>query len=122
MTDRQFTSEQQAEIDKYILAYAERDPGKRVDYKMGRRRYDAAKGNLQWARVFYNPASYPGHNSYLDVGCGRGEMLDCGLDCGFMHIMGTEVVPELLNPKVRFAPPGICHSSTINSTWSPCST
>ncbi len=97
MTVTAFTKEQQAEIDKYILAYSKQDPRKRVEYKMGQRRYDAAQNNLESCMV--------DHNSYLDVGCGRGEMLDYGkMFCRFNPVMGTEVVTELLGPTVRFAP------------------
>ncbi len=93
-SSKSFTPEQQAEIDKYTRAYAEDDPRK-GPYGMGKRRYNAAKANLQ--------SCIMGHRSYLDVGCGRGEMLDYGLRCAF-RVAGTEVVPELLGPLVRYAP------------------
>jgi len=35
--------------------------------------------------------------SYLDVGCGRGEMLDKALERGFTDVHGVEVVPDLID-------------------------
>lgn len=37
-----------------------------------------------------------GRGSYLDVGCGRGEMLDAAQHCGFSRVQGTEIVSYLV--------------------------
>lgn len=37
--------------------------------------------------------------AYLDVGCGRGEMLTEAARLGFLPVMGTEIVPELIDGK-----------------------
>ena len=81
--------ERMAEIGKYSKAY------QAPDYKMGERRRAAAMPLLHDA---------PSRRSYLDVGCGRGEMLDEARGLGFERIEGTEVVPDLLaRDLVRFA-------------------
>lgn len=45
----------------------------------------------------------PYRASYLDVSCGRGEMLAAARDLGFATVTGTEIVPELLGPDVQQA-------------------
>jgi len=77
------------EITKYISAY------KYPEYRMGDLRKASAQGLLMAA---------PSRESFLDIGCGRGEMLDYAKELGFVHIEGTEVVPELImRDRVRFA-------------------
>jgi len=75
----------QAEHQKYVAAY-------QLDaYRMhGNRRADAER----------NLADLPSRGSYLDVGCGRGEMLAYARQLGFSPVQGTEVVPALLGPRV----------------------
>jgi len=69
------------EIDRYKKIYP-----KDTTYKMGKLRMIEAKKALQ---------EQPYRGSYLDVGCGRGEMLDYAKALGFSVVHGTEVVPEL---------------------------
>lgn len=77
------------EMAKYVHAY------KHEPYKMGDQRKASAQGLLMAA---------PGRDSYLDIGCGRGEMLEYANELGFAHIEGTEVVPALIaRDRVRFA-------------------
>lgn len=71
-----------AEIDKYSIQY--RSHG----YGMGEARKAAAA--LELSRL-------SGHQSLLDVGCGRGEMLGIAESMG-MSARGVEVVPALLDP------------------------
>lgn len=42
-------------------------------------------------------AALPHRGSYLDVGCGRGEMLRAAHDLGFLPVHGTEIVPGLFD-------------------------
>lgn len=42
-------------------------------------------------------AALPSRGAYLDVSCGRGEMLVAAGKLGFESIMGTEIVAELLD-------------------------
>lgn len=71
-----------AEHDKYVRAYAIET------YRMGSRRMDDALRNL---------VNLPRRGSYLDVGCGRGEMLGFAERYGFAPVQGVEVVPELID-------------------------
>jgi len=57
-------------------------------YRMGADRHDRARRCL---------ASIKGPESYLDVGCGRGEMLDDARKLGFNAVIGVEVVDYLVN-------------------------
>lgn len=79
------SKEQAAEIAKYTACY--KDP----NYRMGPRRKDQAK--LQLGALAQATGAL---GSYLDVGCGRGEMLDYAREIGFARVEGTEVVPELI--------------------------
>lgn len=83
--------EQQKEIDKYIHVY-----GTRPDYKLGVTRGKHARHDL---------ALTTARGSYLDVGCGRGEMLHYAEhDLGFAFVYGTETVPQLYEPDdIEFA-------------------
>jgi SAM-dependent methyltransferase len=50
----------------------------------------------------------PIRTSLLDVGCGRGEMLDFAMSIGFRYVRGVEIVPYLCDgERVIFAP---CHA------------
>jgi ubiquinone/menaquinone biosynthesis C-methylase UbiE len=71
------------EKNKYIQAYASKG------YRMGASRKHHAVSVLKtWE---------PG--SYLDVGCGRGEMLDEAKNLGFINVTGTEIVPALIESR-----------------------
>lgn len=74
------TSARQTEQAKYVRAYA--IPG----YMMHGARLAVAQADLK---------ALPARSTFLDVGCGRGEMLDYAESLGFMAT-GTEVVPELI--------------------------
>ncbi|HEX9768428.1 MAG TPA: class I SAM-dependent methyltransferase [Kiloniellales bacterium] len=76
-----FSSEQAAEVAKYGEAY------KSPRYAMGEARKAQAQRDL---------SALPWRGSYLDVGCGRGEMLDYAGAIGFREVIGVEVVPALL--------------------------
>lgn len=79
---------QQNEINKYIHVY-----GTQPDYKLGITRGNHARHDL---------ALTTARGSYLDVGCGRGEMLDYAYDdLMFGHVQGTETVPNLYNKENR---------------------
>jgi len=70
------------EIGKYQRAY--KTPG----YAMGlKRKIDAVKALRD----------LPCRGSFLDVSCGRGEMLAAAQELGFAAVRGTEVVEELVN-------------------------
>ena len=78
-----FEERLETEKNKYIEAYQQ--PG----YKMGRKRQQHAVDILKtW------PAG-----SYLDVGCGRGEMLDAAKTLNFDPVQGTEIVPSLISSR-----------------------
>lgn len=68
------------EAAKYAKAY--RAP----NYRMGGGRMLDAVADL---------SALPCRGSYLDVGCGRGEMLLHALEIGFLHVQGVDVVPDL---------------------------
>lgn len=78
--------DRQAEVDKYIGVY-ERMP----DYRMGEARKQDALMDLRWART-------KDCHSYLDIGCGRGEMLDLAAQIGYTFVRGVEAVPALCDP------------------------
>ena len=71
--------QQEAERQKYEAVY--RQP----NYRMGQDR-------MGFARELVNNANV---NSYLDVSCGRGEMLDYAKTIGIKRIVGTEIVSYL---------------------------
>lgn len=73
----------QVEINKYRTLYT-RD----TSYRMGGQRCLEAKDDLAWAHRH-------GARSYLDVGCGAGEMIDHAMATGFEMAIGAEAVPEL---------------------------
>jgi len=79
----------QSEIDKYRHVYAALP-----SYRMGPVRLRDAMDDLAWARSL-------DCLSYLDVGCGRGEMLERAREVGFVTVMGAEAVPELCGGTVH---------------------
>lgn len=78
MTD---TDLRAAEHAKYARAYA-----LNPSYRMGKPRMADAKADV---------AALPCRGSYLDVACGRREMLDHARALGFLPVMGTEIVEGL---------------------------
>lgn len=74
------------EIQKYAVAY------RRPEYRMGPRRKRAAHAVLNGLT-----------GSLLDVGCGRGEVLNLAASLG-MQVTGVEVVPALIaaDPRVVY--------------------
>lgn len=83
-----------AEIRKYKDAY------QRPRYRMGNERRENSTNAIdEWAFG-------RGYRTFLDVGAGRGEVLDFVQDTGsFQRIEGTEVVPELIqsDQRLRYA-------------------
>lgn len=83
-----------AEILKYMAAY------QRPRYRMGDERRENSTGAVHaWAFG-------RGYRTFLDVGAGRGEILDFVQGTGsFERIEGTEVVPELIQSdgRLRYA-------------------
>jgi SAM-dependent methyltransferase len=75
--------DRQKEIEKYIDAY--RDPS----YRMGDGRLKAMTDLIK-----------PYGGSFLDVGCGRGELMRVAQAIGYRPVRGTEAVPELCNDNV----------------------
>ena len=73
-------------IELYRKLYAE------SGYGMGDTRMSAACIDL---------LAIPCRSSFLDVGCGRGEMLEFVAD-NFLVVRGTEVVPELIGGAVMY--------------------
>lgn len=70
------------ERDKYDRAY------RLPNYRMGAARMTDAVADLE---------ALPCRGSYLDVGCGRGEMLDHAARMGFDPVRGSEIVPALID-------------------------
>jgi ubiquinone/menaquinone biosynthesis C-methylase UbiE len=58
-----------------------------------------AMGALRMADAVKDLAALPVRGSYLDVGCGRGEMLTHAQHMGFYPVHGVEVVPDLIDGK-----------------------
>lgn len=71
-----------AEHEKYFRCY------KKAHYRMGARRMNDAVRDLK---------DMPCRGSYLDVSCGRGEMLVHAITMGFDSVRGTEIVPRLID-------------------------
>jgi len=69
------------EFKKYVRAYTT------PKYAMGPQREMDARRDL---------SKIPCRGAYLDVGCGRGEMLEYAKSIGFSTWVGTEIVPDLL--------------------------
>lgn len=72
--------DRESEVAKYRACY--QDP----NYRMGRPRMLDAQGDV---------AGLPRRGSYLDVGCGRGEMLAFAEREGFSPVRGVEALDEL---------------------------
>lgn len=87
----QLSDDQRAEVDKYAKVY------KIPNYRMGDARFLCASDNL---------ASVDHRGGYLDVGCGRGEMLQVARALGYQDVQGAEVVDYLVaaHDNVRQAP------------------
>ena len=83
------TEEQKLEIDKYDACY--RSPF-----------YGMSSGRMEPAMLSLSEIPFRG--SYLDVGCGRGEMLGYARSIGFSRVWGTEVVKSLTGGEVVCAP------------------
>lgn len=77
------------EHEKYNRAYA-----MNPNYRMGERRMMDAVNDLR---------AIPARGSYLDVSCGRGEMLQHAKEMGFRAVMGTEIIADLLRPNVIYS-------------------
>ena len=75
-------AERDTERAKYARAYA------KPTYHMSAARLADSRALL---------AALPHRGSYLDVGCGRREMLRAALQLGFLPVHGTEIVPELVD-------------------------
>lgn len=78
-----------AELDKYVKAYSA------SNYAMGEFRKAAAIAAL---KRLPNPLLHKRPSSFLDMGCGRGEMLKVAHELGYEHVQGTETVPQLIDP------------------------
>lgn len=86
-------TERQTEAYQYGALYQD------AAYRMGEgRKRDV---NKVLARLAHAYDGNPG--SLLDVGAGRGEALEMARGYGFNPVLGTEVVPELLNENVLHA-------------------
>ena len=75
------------EYEKYERAY------KQPSYRMGNNRKKLARETLKNIKA---------RGSYLDVGCGRGEMVEFAKEIGFSPCVGVEVVDYLLNENVVY--------------------
>lgn len=80
-----FSMDRISEQAKYPAAY------RHDNYRMGQARFRDAMNDL---------GSLPCRGSYLDVGCGRREMLRYALSAGFHPVSGTEVVPDLIDGEI----------------------
>ena len=76
-------NEREIEHQKYVRVYGL--PG--VTYQMSESREKDATEALKSTSV---------RGSYLDVGCGRAEMLRVAHGIGFRYVRGVEVVPDLI--------------------------
>jgi ubiquinone/menaquinone biosynthesis C-methylase UbiE len=75
----------QSEHQKYFKVY------KAGTYGMNGNRFAQAVASVE---------ALPCRGGYLDVSCGRGEMLRTAHRLGFDPVMGTEIVPQLLSARV----------------------
>lgn len=72
--------DRQREVEKYIIRYGQHDT-----YRMGGTRMEDAKIDV---------SAFKAGCTYLDLGCGHGEMLEYARNRG-LKVTGLEVVPEL---------------------------
>jgi ubiquinone/menaquinone biosynthesis C-methylase UbiE len=72
----------QKEHAKYVRAYED------ASYHIGPKRFAGTLKDLSTIKT---------RGSFLDVGCGRGEIMRAAREMGFDPVHGTEVVPELLS-------------------------
>lgn len=86
-----------AEVAKYVHVY-----GALENYRMGGQRKADALDDLRAAKSI-------GCKSYLDIGCGRGEMLDTARELGFDRVKGFETVPELVEAHADVVGPVLAH-------------
>jgi len=84
------------EYEKYERAY------KQPSYRMGNNRKKAAHAVIKSLGI---------KGSYLDVGCGRGEMVEFAKGLGFTPAIGVDVVDYLLNESVLY---GEAHNLPFN--------
>lgn len=87
--------DRQTEVEKYITRYGQHDI-----YRMGGQRMVDAKMDV---------SQFEAGRSYLDVGCGHGEMLEFARNRG-LAVQGLEVVPELCVGDVVY---GYAHNMPI---------
>ena len=87
--------QRQREFDKYVRAY------ELEHYAMGRARMQDARQDLRQT-LEQCSASTKSALSYLDVACGRGEMVKYAHHIGFMPCYGAEVVPALVDDVTVF--------------------
>lgn len=90
INNERITTARAYEHRKYTLAYEQNS------YSMGRTRMVDAVADLVELNIF---------GSYLDVSCGRGEMLVHAKTLGFRPVFGTEIVPALIgrSPQIEYA-------------------
>ena len=84
---RTIDMQRSAEVEKYRIAYD------RPGYRMGHRR-------LVESRHFLS--QLPHRGAYLDVGCGRREMMKAAEGLGFVEVRGLEVVDDLVDMESVF--------------------
>ena len=80
--------QRQDEIDKYVKVYAEAE-------------HYGSHGDLLRGMIQTVLSGLPG-DSLVDLSCGRGAAMEIA-DQYFETVCGTETVPELLGPRVKFA-------------------
>ncbi len=83
------TEARKAEHRKYDEAY------KRPNYRMGDARKIDAEQDIR--AFFHDHMGETNRLTFLDVGCGRGEMLDFAISVGFVEADGLEVVEALID-------------------------
>jgi SAM-dependent methyltransferase len=88
--DELLTRDQIVEIDKYRRIYAVHEKYRMAPPRL--KNFGDAVRDLPWRR------------SYLDIGCGRGEMLALAQEAGFRRVAGVEVVDALVSDQVTKAP------------------
>lgn len=85
----------------------DKDAARKLEHEKYHRAYEADRyrmGGARKADAEQDLAELTVRGSYLDVGAGRGEMLDWAEKLGFEKVVGTEVVPQLLANDARLVP------------------